>query len=149
MSKAKRSETALEDPDLTPQKKKLKALQRYRDAYREKWPCLMRSTKGEEYVHCNFCNLDFSCAHGGRNDCRRHVDSARHKQSQEAQKSQPVLSAFMSKKSDESQHKHSVMRAEAYLCDFLASHNLPFSAADTFTATVKKMLPDSKIASGM
>ena len=31
------------------------------------------------------------------------------------------------------------------LCELLVHHNLPFTAADTFTKAVKKMCPDSQI----
>ena len=42
----------------------LKAIQRY-----ERWSCLLRSRKGDSFVH-----IDFICTHGG-NDCKRHVNS--------------------------------------------------------------------------
>ena len=32
------------------------------------------------------------------------------------------------------------------LCELLVHHNLPFTAADTFTKAVKRMFPDSQIA---
>ena len=41
------------------------AIQRY-----ERWSCLLHSRKGDLFVH-----IDFTCTHGGGNDCKRHVKS--------------------------------------------------------------------------
>ena len=50
--------------------KKIKAIQRYRPEYLERWSCLLHSRKGDSFVH-----IDFTCTHGGGNDCKRHVKS--------------------------------------------------------------------------
>ena len=60
--------------------------QQFLKAYNEKWKCLTHSTKGPSFVHCVLCKLDFSCAHGGRNDCERHVASKTHKKLEGASK---------------------------------------------------------------
>ena len=49
---------------------KIKAIQRYRPEYHERWSCLLCSRKGNSFVH-----IDFTCTHGGGNDCKRHVKS--------------------------------------------------------------------------
>ena len=41
----------------------IKAIQRY-----ERWSCLLRSRKGDSFI-------DFTCTHGGGNDCKGHVKS--------------------------------------------------------------------------
>ncbi|KAH3817334.1 hypothetical protein DPMN_118867 [Dreissena polymorpha] len=65
------------DADIdTPKKKVAKTnSQKYKESYREYWPCLGPSLKGKTNVHCSTCNIDFLCAHGGKNDCKRHIDS--------------------------------------------------------------------------
>ena len=64
------SKRCVEDSGFTtPPQKKLKknnqAIQRY-----ERWSCLLHSRKGDSFVH-----IDFTCTHGGGNDCKRHVKS--------------------------------------------------------------------------
>ena len=49
---------------------KIKAIQRYRPEYLERWSCLLCSQKGDSFVH-----IDFTCTRGGGNDCKRHVKS--------------------------------------------------------------------------
>ena len=66
MSKTKR---CVEDSGLTTPPK-IKAIQRYRPEYLERWSCLLRSRKGDSFVH-----IDFTCTHGGGNNCKRHVKS--------------------------------------------------------------------------
>ena len=51
---------------LPPQK--IKAIQRYRPEYLERWSCLLRLRKGDSFI-------DFTYTHGGGNDCKRHVKS--------------------------------------------------------------------------
>jgi len=52
----------------------------YKVIYKDLWKCLGPSTKGNNYVHCSTSNADFMCAHGGRNNGKRHVESASHNQ---------------------------------------------------------------------
>ena len=72
VSFGKMSKRCVEDSGLTtpppPQKKIkkiiiIKAIQRY-----ERWSCLLRSRKGDSFI-------DFTCTHGGGNDCKGHVKS--------------------------------------------------------------------------
>ena len=66
-AKRKSAEDEAVDGDATQMKKK-KILQRYRDLYREIWPTLTRSQRGEYYVCCTTFSTDFSCSHAGKND---------------------------------------------------------------------------------
>ena len=50
--------------------RKIKVIQRYRPEYHERWSCLLRSWKGDSFIHINF-----TCTHGGGNDCKRHLKS--------------------------------------------------------------------------
>ena len=47
-------------------------------SYHELWPCLVWSEKGEAFAKCTVCNSHFSCAHSGRQDCKRHIESKQH-----------------------------------------------------------------------
>ena len=39
------------------------------------------SKKGASYAHCDSCNTDFSVAHAGVNDVKKHVSTAKHQHS--------------------------------------------------------------------
>ena len=53
-----------------------KIVQWYQPEYHEKWLCYsQRSENAEMHVLCTF---DFTCAPGGANDCKGHVESSRH-----------------------------------------------------------------------
>ena len=80
----------VEDLGLTPPKK-IKVIQCYCPEYHERWSCLLLSRKGDSFVLCTVCNIDFACAHGGGNDCKRHVESISHKDYESLKKSQPFL----------------------------------------------------------
>ena len=99
--------------------------------------------RGVHVVHCCVCDVDFSIAHGGRDDCRRHVASKKHKQYVElARSSQPIRECF----AKEDQFVGKETKAEAVMSGLLAELNLPIAAADTFIRAVKVMVPDSAIA---
>lgn len=55
-----------------------KPCQSYKESYKDVWRCLGPSKKGETYVHCIVCDIEFSCSHSGKSDCRRHVKSKSH-----------------------------------------------------------------------
>ena len=50
----------------------------FRKEYAAESPVLSQSKKSSNYVFCNVCKCDFSIAHGGRKDCLKHAESARH-----------------------------------------------------------------------
>ena len=139
------SKRHVEDSGLTPHKK-IKAIQHYRQEYHERWSCFLRSRKGDSFILCTVCNIDFTCTHDGGNDCKRHVESIRHKDNESLKKFLPSCLKFLETKQGEGQQD--VITAEAMMCDLLVEHNLPFAAADTFTKAVKHMFPNSKIARG-
>ena len=69
VSFGKMRKRCVEDSGLTTPPK-IKAIQHYRPEYHERWSCLLHSRKGDSFVH-----IDFTCTHGGGNDCKRHVKS--------------------------------------------------------------------------
>ena len=42
--------------------------------FKKSWniPYIVASTKGDKYAYCRPCNRNFSVAHGGHNDAKRH-----------------------------------------------------------------------------
>ncbi|CAC5395890.1 unnamed protein product [Mytilus coruscus] len=87
--------------------------------------------------------MDFTCAHDGKNDCRRHVQSKSHL---ELQKSKASKKSFCKNSETEIDRSRLVTRAEAMQCQLIANMNLSLSSADTMNTTLKVMFPDSKIA---
>ena len=57
-----------------------KRCQPFLGSYTTKWQCIKQSqTKNVPgYAFCTVCGCDFSVAHGGKDDVRRHIDSAKH-----------------------------------------------------------------------
>ena len=113
--KIKVIQRCVEDSGLTPPKK-IKVIQRYCPEYHERWSCLLHSRKGDSFVLCTVCNINFTCAHGGGNDCKRHVESISHK-GEPLKKSQPSCLKFLEAKQGEGQQD--IIRAEAMMCDLL------------------------------
>ena len=64
-----------------------------------------------------FVHSSSTCAHGGGNDCRRHVESICHKDYESLKKSQPSGLKFPEAKRGEDQQD--IIRAEAMMCDLL------------------------------
>ena len=48
--------------------------------------------------YCTVCGCDFSVAHGGKDDVRRHIDSAKHKDNTVAAQSKSISSFFSTPK---------------------------------------------------
>ena len=124
--------------------KKPRILQKFLLDYTTDWPVLKPSTKSATFCYCCACRLDVSIGHGGRNDCKRHVACKCHKEYAELQRTCPSVSSMF--KQEETLLVLKATRAEALLVTTLVDSNLPLSAADRFTKTLKEMFPDSEIA---
>ena len=96
------------------------------------------SKKGVLYAHCS---TDFSVAHAGVNDVKKHVATAKHKGSSKSLSGHQNLSVFFQKDTDDQ-----VTRAEVLFANFVAEHNLSFITADHFTHLTSALFPDSRIA---
>ena len=70
--------------------------QKYKRDYQETWKCLEPSQKGDDYAHCSVCNSDFSISHGGRFDCRRHIERSTHQDFLKVLKSNSSMKGFLS-----------------------------------------------------
>ncbi|WP_419608145.1 hypothetical protein, partial [Thiolapillus sp.] len=67
-----------EDPSAKNRPKKKTYYQNFRQEYRTMYPALRSSAKGPQFAHCTVCKSDFSIAHGGKNDCKKHCDTQSH-----------------------------------------------------------------------
>ena len=140
MASKRTSEVPRQDRDA----KKPRILQKFLHDYTTDWPVLKPSTKGANFCYCCTCRLDFSIGHGGRDDCKRHVACKRHKEYAELRRTCPSVSSMFKQKETPLMLK--TTKAEALLVTTLVDSNLPLSAADKFTKTLKEMFPDSEIA---
>lgn len=121
--------------------KKSTIVQKYRENYSSEWPCFSSSSISVSHVFCNICSCDFSVAHGGRDDCRRHFESKKHKDYAKVKSNNKSISSFFVNNEDTS-----VMNAELLFTSFLVEHNVPLSVSDHAGNLFRAMFPDSKIA---
>lgn len=122
--------------------KKSKKSQKYRQDYTKEWPCLLESSLSPEHVFCTVCSRDICISHGGRDDCRRHIEATVHKKKANDRQANKKLSAFLTTQGDET----SVIKAELLYTAYISEHNLPISCTDHAGPLFRKMFPDSKIA---
>lgn len=120
---------------------KAKACQKYRKEYSELWTSLKASSVSENHVFCELCKCDFSVQHGGRDDCRRHINSKKHSDNLQVKSASKTLTSFFKPETADS-----TTNAEVLFTSFLVEHNLPLAVADHFCPLLKSMCPDSKIA---
>ena len=126
-------------------------------AYSEKWDCLSKKmgrpqAKGREFVFCTVCKTSFSCAHGGRHDCQKHINSVTHQKLAKGSKGNQSIAAAFSAQSSKSSEDLSlqVTNAEVLMCrGMVAEGNVSMSLAERFVPLMKRMFPDSRIADGM
>ena len=127
--------------DTPPCRKKRKVMQRYKAEYAEKYPVIRKSSVGDNHAFCILCGTDFSVAHGGMLDVKKHIETAKHKSKEHARASaRKVTDMFPTDKNV------SVIRAETFFTDFIIEHNLPLACADHAGALFRNMFPDSAIA---
>lgn len=76
------------------EKRKPVRKQTFIEEYKEKYPCMSKSTKGKSYAFCKVCRCDISVARGwsssssmggGNNDIKRHIKKQKHKDNAEAE----------------------------------------------------------------
>ena len=107
-----------------------KACQRYKQEYSTFWKCLQASTEGETHARYVTCQIDFSCAHGGRFDCKRHIETKSHKDFEILTTKNKSMTDFcinssQANKSAETR-KRNQTKAELMICTILAQNNLSF-----------------------
>ena len=81
-------------------------IQKYKQEYKERFPFIRASTKGEEYAYCIYCRQDLKISGGGANDIMRHLSNKKHKDNEQAEvnasKTSKKLTSFFGKKEDTS-----------------------------------------------
>ncbi|XP_071504712.1 LOW QUALITY PROTEIN: zinc finger MYM-type protein 6-like [Diadema antillarum] len=121
-------------------------LEKFRDAYKEKYPCMTSSTRGDLFAFCQICRCDIKVAHGGITDLDNHVSTTKHIQSEEAEKKAARTSTKVTTFFTSSLSNTATINAEVKFTDFLVEHNLPLAAADHAWPLFRQMFPDSNIA---
>lgn len=127
--------------------KKPKYQCKYQKAWEEEFSGI-KSTKGDSFILCTYCNEHFSIAHGGKNDVKRHVERQKHVDNVHSAKQSGIQRRLTDCRASGPSQSFAdlVTKAEVLFVHFIAEHNLPFSVGDHFTKLVKKAFPDSKIA---
>jgi len=90
-------------------------------------------------------------AHGGADDVRRHVQSAKHKDHKGARASAGAITNFYlatPKPVPDDSKALLITKAETTMCELIVHHNLPLAAADSLSSAFRSMFPDSDIARG-
>ena len=85
---------------------------------------LTSSKKGPTFAYCLVCEKDFSCAHGGKDDCRRHAKSKAHVDLKELKLTQKPHKQFIN--NAEMDNTRAVTKAEALMCHLISNLNLSF-----------------------
>ena len=96
-------------------------------------------------------NQILGISHGGKDDCKRHVEGPVHEAKYKTYKSQLTLSGMFGKGSGAidpvaEKRKHDVTSAELNTMRFFVEHNIAFSSADHCSNLFHTNFPDSKIA---
>ncbi|KAH3787461.1 hypothetical protein DPMN_165585 [Dreissena polymorpha] len=102
-----------------------------------------RAVLKRKHVHCSTCNVDFSCAHGGKNDCKRHIDSQSYI-NWKIKSSNKDIFTMMQGSNLEKDLK--TTNAEVIMCEFISENNLSLSTEKTLNKTLKVIFSDMEIA---
>ena len=116
----------------------------FKSEYSTEWPCLKLGFKGESFVFCETCVCEFSVKSGGRDDCRRLIESDKHKRYATAaadKKKNQKISSFFAKPSTSgtSSIELDVTRCEVMMVELALSMNTPMTVVDTFSKALKQM----------
>ena len=77
----------------------------------------------------------FSVAHGGANDCQKHISRKSHKDMAEALTRTTVPLKHFVNKNSKPAALTAVTKAEGMMCALITDLNLPLAASDAFTST--------------
>ena len=93
-------------------------------------------------LFCTDCGSDFFIANGGRNDCRRHYMSKKHKENAKCKAQNTSLINFYKRDTSE----NDVMRAEMLFSSFIIERNIPIASTEHVGSLFHMIFPDSSIA---
>ena len=77
------------------------------------------SKRGSSFAHCDVCSCDFSVAHGGVNDVKKHLATVKHQEYAKAASGHRSVSTFF--QSTSRSFEDSVTRAEVLFANFIAN----------------------------
>ena len=112
----------------------------FKPEYSVEFPCIAKGKEASTAL-CKVCNITFSVAHGGRDDCKKHISTKKHASQVKVTRNVKPMSAFFGAK--ESTLDQAVTRAETYFTSFLVEHNIPLAASDHAARLFKSMFLDS------
>ena len=100
-------------------------------------------------MHCNYCQTNFSVAHGGRHNVIKHIETPTHTRAYDDVKRFGRQCRLFELHQGEkcTSIDLEVSKAEALWSKFVVEHNLPFSVSDCFSNLIPIIFPDSTIAS--
>lgn len=121
---------------MEPPSKRKKRCASYRPEMTEKYPCLVKSSKGTGYIYCTVCFSDFM-VDSGINDCTRHVEGPKHVKNVKSISSMKSVTTFATTSSNHLME--AVTNAEVLFTGFLVEHNIPLAASDHVAKLFKAM----------
>lgn len=130
---------------MEPAKKKPRVVQKFKSDYSIMWPFVKASRVSENHAFCSTCAVDFSIAHGGRDDVRKHVRSKKHEAREEIKSKTVSVSSFFNQEAV-NKEEQKVVKAEMLFLRFLVEHNIPLAASDHAGELFRAMFPDSDIS---
>ena len=128
------AETGNASPPAKRWKVKQKVLQWYRAEYAVKYPVIRRSSLSETHAYCTLCTIDLSIGHGGLQDVKKHVATAKQQAKQHTSISTRKVTDMFVVDEDVS-----IIRAGTLFTDFVIEHNLPLACTDHAGSLFRKM----------
>ena len=75
--------------------------------------------KGDTFAKCTVCNSHFCCAHSGRYDCKRHIESKQHKDFIKLKQSSRSIANYCVENQTKTNLDMQIVKAEAITCDVM------------------------------
>lgn len=113
--------------------------------WNKEWPFIKKGTTINHFW-CTICRVERSCAHQGRRDVERHVDSEGHSKKTEELRMNQKVSNFFPPSSSLSTLESKVRHAEVKMTATLVKYNVPLAFADHLSPLLAEIFPDSDIA---
>ena len=77
-----------------PPAKKQRVMQRYRDEYHNKWPCITAVPSSPHDANCSTCGFTIKIGNGGKSDIQAHINSAKHQKNASAKQGTQRINMF-------------------------------------------------------
>lgn len=115
---------------------------KYNQDWSKVYSFISASKKGEYYFFCSICNLDLSCAHGGKSDINDHIDAEKHKKNANDVKKMKKITDFPKAGVD----NYRVVCSELAFAYHTVKYQLSFLSTDCTAKLHSTLFPDSEIA---